>query len=680
MAAFRCCIGIRCLFDLRHVDEDIVADLSSLIPVMHPELAHGGREAVRLGALLKTIRCFNGDANATLLSALELVPLDFRFDVWRRLIEKRGDLDRIRRMAATFVLNKNTEILLKHLETFVAQIPVEILFAADDEDDEDDEDIKRTFFDGPTASQRAFEAVMTLIPGLCADSDIKLAWKILRTLVFTLNVEWSENSEFISPTVCSHPEWLDFWNNLVTSYIQTGAHVNAIQFITRNIRYNTDDTPGPAFDTLLRAVQHDPSEIEDFKKYDLLLISDPRFGAETKNKFMACITTLDFRQFGGLTCPADFDQLINIHMEMTLAGFYAEQPRQLYYLPTLCSKFRLGLERSQESLAMLQFLSWNKAEFLQQTRLDAVVPILIGKLGVEEGVGAILGRVAGDLTTSQLVELLDVSLSALHRKTNFAMTNYDLRYAFSALLAALTQRGLTARVDAAAQIAFSLFSEKIGWHLAWPMVEYVGRVELQVLSGIIEDVLDEGWCSGKLSDALSALTDRAAAEIKNGTFTYPDFEHALIGALVARAGRTDLQQCEGLKALPIIHRLHHVLGGASRASHALTRALMTGLLKSMHFESAATIRLFVSELLSSQSGLPVDGRSEDFLHAVWARLGNRVSRRPMRVTEEAGDGICEDLVEQAGRRVGPSVAACRPRRTVRIRLLRLVPKYHVGIG
>ncbi|KAJ1556038.1 hypothetical protein HK405_008385 [Cladochytrium tenue] len=263
---------------------------------------------------------------------------------------------------------------------------------------------------------------------------------------------------------------------------------------------------------------------------------------------------------------------------------------------------------------MLRFLSWNETNFLYRDRLDALVPVLVRELG-EYGVGAILGRVAGDLSTSQLVELLDASLDALQRKSQ----SYNLFDIFSALLATLARRGLTARVESAAQTAFWHSLDKRGWPSSVDLLPYVRRLTVQDLSGYMEHIISAEWSADYSDDNSSALASRAAAEIRNGTFTFPDFEHALVRVLAARIEQHPISEhCECLQALTIVRWLHRALGGATRASSALTRVLLEGFLKSMRDGCDLINRTTLSEMRAMRDALSVDARIENFLHDVWA--------------------------------------------------------------
>ncbi|KAJ1560334.1 hypothetical protein HK405_007470 [Cladochytrium tenue] len=330
----------------------------------------------------------------------------------------------------------------------------------------------------------------------------------------------------------------------------------------------------------------------------------------------------------GVAVSIDSSAAVNIkaNKHILLSYLLSHDPGQIALLGDLASsltgeQYRDRLDVLFPILISTLGVETGNTELLHKDRVDVLVPNLDSTLKVQTGVGQILNRVARDLSDSKLLELLDVSLDAQKNISLDLSVTLKLLDAFSVLLGALTERGLTSRVETAAQYAFERIFQRAGLEVSSRLVQYVGRMTLQDLSRYTELALNlnQEWPDATLKDFLSAVADLAAAEIKNGAFTFSNFERALVAVLAVLAEQTVSIKCECLDVLRIFCRLHTALSGAAPKSSALANALLVKLLNYMRDRCTKFIRPIVSELLqSSRPVLSVDVRSMDFLRTVWA--------------------------------------------------------------
>ncbi|KAJ1560443.1 hypothetical protein HK405_007071 [Cladochytrium tenue] len=280
------------------------------------------------------------------------------------------------------------------------------------------------------------------------------------------------------------------------------------------------------------------------------------------------------------------------------------------------------VEKSNKSLVVLACLCLNRQELLRLNCLEAIVPILLDKMGIQAGVGKIMNQIAGDLSDSQLLQLLDVGLSVSQSHSWATTVDPDLlRVGLPALCMALCQRGLKRRV----QPLVRSMQERL-LHEDWKD-HYDSNFKHQLRICVLE--CKENLTMPDITAAWRQYLDRFpfARDDEHEVFSGP------VAALI-RDGRVSLREVEDMLVESIEHAIATGKSGQREGTLRFTRRLKRALgynnggmfsvlgRRLMALVMAKIVEVFcppdaVARLLSPQSGLLLDAQFDACLRDLW---------------------------------------------------------------
>ncbi|KAI9321113.1 hypothetical protein DFJ73DRAFT_923152 [Zopfochytrium polystomum] len=283
LVAIRCCIDLRCTFDIRGLDIDNAVTAIKSIPILFPiefllsEFDLPGEQLLD-HLVTDAVNAYCGDGTVKPRFSIALIPFDVRFAFWKDLTETpktrpyiyllTRSFDPVQAEAAFNYLESRIRLFTESYD-MVENEAMEYKHKSYDSDCEyyDNEQVESK---GPNSwlPSVLVEALVSLLPALAAHSMemVRQAWEHICVLVFTAKASFPDAS-IVRDCVSASSDWIVFWKQFVIRFLDSRDFSYASRFI-EHLRYVEVD--GAAEDTLLQAFQErevNKSDMHDHRAF-----------------------------------------------------------------------------------------------------------------------------------------------------------------------------------------------------------------------------------------------------------------------------------------------------------------------------------------------------------------------------------------------------------------------------
>ncbi|KAJ1552727.1 hypothetical protein HK405_010228, partial [Cladochytrium tenue] len=588
--AIRGCIDLRHLFDLQYLDEEAVAALQSILPRLQPENCCGSNFGRLERLLMDAIVEFGGDADVSTAAALELVPDFHLIALWvESICSGWSGYKRTR----CLILTGNEELALYWLKKHVAVLEKHYSVNVGAEGS-NDEELGDDISDSNAAPNMA-EALFALIPLPEPPLD--------------------------GPSIFVSQEWINLWKQMVAGYFEhNGPHYAG----TFSRHFDSDSVIVAAVDAMFEVIQEKAVDGSDFDQLstvverqlllDVLLnylssLDDPLY--------FASLCDRDSRLVDGWSLKeSQTEKLDNFSFTWTSEDFRVA--------------FLHSVEKSNKSLVVLACLCLNRQELLRMNCLEAIVPILLNKMGIQVGVGKIIKQIADDLSDSQLLQLLDVGLSVSESLSWATSVDPDLlRVGLPALCMALSKRGLKRRVQPLVRsLEEHLLHEDWKGECDYNYKHKLRTCVLECKEDLVMPDISAAWhqyldhCPYSYNDEHEVFSGPVVALIRDGRVSLRDVEDMLVETVEQAASQKSKSKSWTATRKPLkeilrfTRRLKCALGCHVDGTFSVLGRPLLALIVARVSDTSFP-QLDIARLLSARSGLSLDAQSDACLRDLW---------------------------------------------------------------
>ncbi|KAI9334197.1 hypothetical protein DFJ73DRAFT_894885 [Zopfochytrium polystomum] len=696
LVAIRCCIDLRCTFDIRGLDAvTAIKSIPTLFPIEclvskfdelgEPLLDHLVTDAVN---------AYCGDGTVKPGFTIALIPFDIRFAFWKDLMETpktRPDMYLLTRSFDPV----QAEAAFNYLEYRIRLFSESYDMVENDamEKKQESYDSDREYYDNepveaikqkPWLPSVLVKALVSLLPALAARSMemVRQAWEHICVLVFTAKAsfprDFGDASRFIEHLRSVDVDGVAEAKNALLQAFQerevnkSGMH-DYRTFIVRQLQLleyfcsvvNLEHAPKiiAALADIRRTIENLQFKAAIWK----LLESCIKFQLDVEELVHFYI---DVKHKEGRPSPFPLAVLPicgskDLHLTYIRSTVKLERKVNLTKLCSLLSgeRFRTAfvLAIDMVGLELLDCLCQNKLELHRQNLLEHCIPILVSRLNKQKGVGKLISRLAPDMNESKLIEILDAILLILPQYSLETSMDRDIHeLGFPAVIGALAQRGFSARIQPLVLFLYNVISHD--WHHHSPGF----KIRALVLESVIRHLSPITFADMALlwkrsyefpevftETLATASAKQMAGLINTKSASISDVERLLIAALEHAQQEYHLRS--GILVMKVVRQLHQSVVGSPTVSPSLTGSLLSLLVaylsqpEEIHDPSSvpdkpeiASPELdFVTQMLAPASGLVYEEAVACCLREVWVQATFCRSARFVYLTrsEEAGFGF-----------------------------------------
>ncbi|KAI9310151.1 hypothetical protein DFJ73DRAFT_942029 [Zopfochytrium polystomum] len=285
LVAIRCCIDLRCTFDIRGLDFDDAVTAIKSIPTLFPieclvskfdELG----EPLLDHLVTDAVNAYCGDGTVKPGFTIALVPFDIRFAFWKDLMETpktRPDMYLLTRSFDPVQAEAAFNYLEYRIRLFTESYDMVENEAMEKKQESYDSD--REYYDNepveamkqkPWLPSVLVEALVSLLPALAARSMemVRQAWEHICVLVFTAKASFPY-AHIVPDCVSASSDWIVFWKQFVIHFLDGRDFGDASRFI-EHLRSVDVDGVAEAKNALLQAFQErevNKSGMHDYRAF-----------------------------------------------------------------------------------------------------------------------------------------------------------------------------------------------------------------------------------------------------------------------------------------------------------------------------------------------------------------------------------------------------------------------------
>ncbi|KAI9321153.1 hypothetical protein DFJ73DRAFT_967038 [Zopfochytrium polystomum] len=508
LVAIRCCIDLRCTFDIQDLDiDDAVTVINEFDELGEPLLDHLVTDAVN---------AYCGDGTVKPGFSIALVPFDIRFAFWKDLMETpktRYDMYLLTRSFDPV----QAEAAFNYLESRI-RLSTESYDIVENEAMENRQEAMTVeeMKQKPWLPSVLVEALVSLLPALAARSMemVWQAWEHICVLVFTAKAsfpyahivlifvirfldsrDFSDASRFIEHLRSVDVDGVaEAEGTLLQAFQKREVNKSDMHdhraFIVRQLRLlqrfcsvvNLEHAPKiiAALADILRTVRNSQFKARIWTLLESCVIRlDTHLnvdGDKVKFKFQLDVEEIvhfciDVQHKDGVQISSIELAVLpicggkDLHLTYIRSTVKLERKVDLTKLCSLLSgeRFRTAFVLAIDMvwLDLLDCLCQNKLELHRQKLLEHCIPILVSRLNKQKGVGKLISRLTPDMNESKLLEILDSIVLILPQYSLETSMDPDIHtLGFPAVIGALAQHGFSARIQPLLQFLYNIIAHE----------------------------------------------------------------------------------------------------------------------------------------------------------------------------------------------------------------------------